>query len=70
MDRLQEGTIVADIVYNPLMTPFLLEAEKRQAKIVTGLGMFIHQGAIAFNHWLGQYPNTEKMMEKLIEQLK
>ncbi len=70
LDLLQEGTIVADIVYNPLMTPFLLEAEKRQAKIVTGLGMFIHQGAIAFNHWLGQYPNTEKMMEKLIEQLK
>lgn len=70
LNHLQEGTIVADIVYNPLMTPFLLEAERRKAIIVTGLGMFVHQGAIAFNHWLGVYPNTENMMNKLIEQLK
>lgn len=70
LNKLQEGTIVADIVYNPLMTPFLMAAEKRNAIIVTGLGMFVHQGAIAFNHWLGDYPNTAKMMDKLIDQLK
>lgn len=70
LNGLQEGTIVADIVYNPLMTPFLTEAEKRGATIVTGLGMFVHQGAIAFNHWLGEYPNAEKMMDKLMKQLK
>lgn len=70
LNELQEGTIVSDIVYNPLMTPFLIEAEKRNATIVTGLGMFVHQGAIAFNYWLGQYPDTEKMMDRLIEQLK
>lgn len=70
LDRLQKETIVADIVYNPLMTPFLTEAEKRGAIIVTGLGMFVHQGAIAFHHWLGQYPDTENMMQKLMEQLK
>lgn len=70
LDRLQKETIVADIVYNPLITPFLAEAENKGAKIVTGLGMFVHQGAIAFNYWLGQYPNTEKMMNRLMEQLK
>ncbi|NLY79777.1 MAG: shikimate dehydrogenase [Lysinibacillus sp.] len=70
LNGIQEGTIVADIVYNPLMTPFLTEAEKRGATIVTGLGMFVHQGAIAFNHWLGEYPNAEKMMDKLMKQLK
>jgi len=70
LEKLQKETIVADIVYNPLMTHFLIEAEKRGAKIVTGLGMFVHQGAIAFQYWLGQYPNTENMMQTLIEQLK
>lgn len=70
LDGLQKEAIAADIVYNPLMTPFLLEAEKRGAKIVTGLGMFVHQGAIAFKHWLGQYPDTEEMMKRLMEQLK
>lgn len=69
LDKLEEKTIVADIVYNPLMTPFLLEAQKRGGIIVTGLGMFIHQGAIAFNHWLGTYPDTTKMAELLSKQL-
>lgn len=69
LDKLHEGAIVADIVYNPLMTPFLLEAEKKKAKIVNGLGMFVHQGAIAFNYWLGKYPNTNFMNKKLTNQL-
>lgn len=69
LDKLQEGAIVADIVYNPLMTPFLIEAQKRKAIIVNGLGMFVHQGAIAFNHWLGQYPNTNGMTTTLTEEL-
>ncbi|MFP3916967.1 shikimate dehydrogenase [Lysinibacillus telephonicus] len=69
LEKLQEGAIVADIVYNPLMTTFLLEAQKKNAKIVNGLGMFVHQGAIAFNYWLGQYPNTNLMIKRLTEEL-
>lgn len=69
LTKLKEKTIVADIVYNPLMTPFLKEAEQKGAIIVTGLGMFVHQGAIAFNHWLGIYPDTLNMMETLTKQL-
>lgn len=69
LEKLQAGAIVADIVYNPLMTPFLLEAQNKNAKIVNGLGMFVHQGAIAFNYWLGQYPNTNLMTKRLTEEL-
>lgn len=69
LNKLKEKTIVADIVYNPLMTPFLLEAKKKKAVIVNGLGMFVHQGAISFQHWLGTYPNTAKMMDILSKQL-
>jgi len=69
LEKLQEGAIAADIVYNPLMTPFLLEAEKKNAQIVNGLGMFVHQGAIAFNYWLGQYPNTNNMIKRLTADL-
>ena len=70
LEKLQEGAIAADIVYNPLMTPFLLEAQKKEAKIVNGLGMFVHQGAIAYNYWLEQYPNTNNMIKRLTEELK
>ena len=69
LEKLQEGAIAADIVYNPLMTPFLAEAQKQGAEIVNGLGMFVHQGAIAFNHWLGQYPNTNNMIKRLTDEL-
>lgn len=69
LEKMLEGAIVADIVYNPLMTPFLLAAEKKGATIVNGLGMFVHQGAIAFEYWLGQSPNTNSMIAKLEVQL-
>ncbi|MGE7623276.1 shikimate dehydrogenase [Viridibacillus sp. NPDC096237] len=69
LDQLATKAIVADIVYNPLMTPFLQVAEQRGATVVTGLGMFVHQGALAFNYWLGQFPNTTSMKESLTEQL-
>ncbi|MGF0471040.1 shikimate dehydrogenase [Lysinibacillus fusiformis] len=69
LNHLAKGAIVADIVYNPLMTPFLQAAEEKGATIVTGLGMFVHQGAIAFEHWLGDYPNTNSMIVQLNAQL-
>jgi len=67
--RLAEGAIVADIVYNPLMTPFLKAADEKGATVVAGLGMFVHQGAIAFEHWLGEYPNTNSVIAQLKVQL-
>lgn len=69
LEQLAEGAIVADIVYNPLMTPFLKAADEKGATVVTGLGMFVHQGAIAFEHWLGEYPNTNSMIAQLKVQL-
>jgi len=36
--------VVFDLVYNPLVTPLLKQAKKQQAKIISGLDMFIGQG--------------------------
>lgn len=69
MDKFPTGAIAADIVYNPLMTPFLLAAQEKQAVIVNGLGMFVHQGAVAYEYWLGEYPNTNSMIARLTQQL-
>ena len=69
LEKFPTGAIAADIVYNPLMTPFLLAAEKKGATIVNGLGMFVHQGAIAYEHWLQQSPNTDAMLVQLTKQL-
>ena len=60
-----EGTVVADIIYNPLETEFLAEAREKGAQTLNGVGMFVHQGALAFETWTGIRPNTEKMIEKI-----
>jgi len=62
---LKPSAIVADIVYNPLLTPFLLEAKEQRARTVTGLGMFVHQGSLSFQKWTTHRPNTERMMKEL-----
>lgn len=69
MDQLSSTAIVADIVYNPLMTPFLIEAKKKGATVVTGLGMFIHQGALAYSYWTDSYPEAKVVKNLLLEQL-
>ncbi|MDI2588189.1 shikimate dehydrogenase [Psychrobacillus sp. NEAU-3TGS] len=69
LNQIKEHAIVADIVYNPLVTPFLEEAKKYNVRTVNGLGMLVHQGAIAFSYWNGVKPNTEQMVERLTEQL-
>ncbi len=47
---------VADIVYNPLETPLLRDARARGHPVMDGLGMLLHQGAIAFAAWYGVAP--------------
>lgn len=68
-ERIAEKAVVADIIYNPLKTEFLIEAEKRGALLLNGTGMFVHQGALAFEKWTGIRPNTEKMIVKITETL-
>lgn len=69
LNHIKNHAIVADIVYNPLVTPFLEEAKKYEVRSINGLGMLVHQGAIAFSYWIGQMPNTDRMVERLTEQL-
>ena len=48
------NTLVCDLVYNPLITPFLRIAQDRDAKVMNGMGMLIYQGAAAFELWTGR----------------
>ncbi len=59
------GAVVADIIYNPLETEFLIEASENGAYILNGTGMFVHQGALAFKKWTTIQPDTEKMIGKI-----
>jgi shikimate dehydrogenase len=54
MDALPSGAAVVDLVYDPLETTVLRAARARGLRAVDGLGMLLHQGALAFEHWTGQ----------------
>ncbi|MEO6301203.1 MAG: shikimate dehydrogenase [Paracoccaceae bacterium] len=59
LDALSPGTIVTDLVYTPLATPFLIEAQERGAHIVDGLGMLLHQAAPGFERWFDHRPDVD-----------
>jgi shikimate dehydrogenase len=52
--RLSDQHIVFDLIYRPLTTRLLHEAQAVGAKTIDGLGMFLQQGAAAFHLWLGK----------------
>jgi len=54
IDQLRHETIVCDIVYSPLATPFLIAAGERGHKCVDGLSMLMHQAVPGYKAWLGR----------------
>jgi shikimate 5-dehydrogenase len=58
-ELMHEDLVVKDCVYNPLQTGLIKEAEKCNAKIVSGLKMLIYQGMEAFRIWTGVTPPVE-----------
>ena len=64
-DWLQSNTIVYDIVYTPPVTPLMKAASERRCPTLGGIGMLVHQGAIAFEKWTGVTPCTETMHHAL-----
>ncbi len=66
---IKKNCIAIDIVYNPLETMFLQNAKKQGALIQNGIGMFVHQAAIAFEIWTGLIPDIKKMNECVLQKL-
>jgi shikimate dehydrogenase len=66
---IKPGTLVFDTVYNPLRTRLLREAEEAGARILSGLGMLVYQGAAAFRLWTGVEPPLELMYDAVTEVL-
>lgn len=58
LDRLQPEAVVTDIVYTPLKTPLLIDAERRGNRVVGGLGMLLHQAVRGFSLWFGVRPKV------------
>ena len=64
-DLLMPAHVVCDIVYQPAITPLLDAAAQRSAYTVGGIGMLLHQAAIAFEMHTGHSAPLEVMREAL-----
>lgn len=58
--RLPGTAVVNDIVYNPLRTPLLEQADVLGLKTVDGLGMLLHQARPGFAAWFGHQPEVNE----------
>lgn len=59
LDYLSPNALATDLVYNPLKTQFLMDAERLGCHVVDGLGMLLHQAAPGFERWFGQRPDVD-----------
>ena len=57
---------VSDLIYNPLETRLLRESRLRGCTVHGGLGMFVYQGAVAFEHWFGIQAPVDTMRQAVL----
>jgi shikimate dehydrogenase len=66
---LTEEMVVMDIVYNPLKTKLLQDAEAAGCRTVDGTAMFVYQGALQFELWTGEKAPVELMRQTVLAAL-
>ena len=63
---LDPHTIIADIVYTPLITSLLKAAKTHGHPIVPGLGMLLHQAVFGFEKWFGLRPQVTRELYDIV----
>lgn len=60
------GSVVTDLVYTPLETEFLRQAQQSGCVTVDGLGMLLHQAAPGFERWFGHKPEVTEALRAAV----
>lgn len=63
---LRADALVSDIVYTPLLTPLLADAQARGHATVDGLGMLLHQARPGFHAWFGIDPAVTPALRRAV----
>ncbi len=62
--------LVFDLVYNPQETPLIRMAREKGISVITGVEMFVHQGARQFEIWTGKPAPEEDMLRVVVHALR
>lgn len=66
LSSLPPQSIIYDLVYKPLITDLLKQAQDKGYKIVTGIGMLLHQARPGFQAWFGQQVDIDDDLVKKV----
>ena len=61
VEAIRPGAVVVDLVYHPLETPLVQAASRAGARAYGGLGMLVHQAALAFEIFTGRSAPLDAM---------
>jgi shikimate dehydrogenase len=61
--------VLVDLIYTPLQTRLLSHGDKQGARTISGLEMFLHQGARSFEIWLGLHMPVDEIRPLIINKL-
>ncbi|MCA1623188.1 MAG: shikimate dehydrogenase [Acidobacteria bacterium] len=62
--------LVYDLIYNPLETPFIKEAQRTNVRTIRGLAMLLRQGMEQFEIWTGKDAPMKEMSDAALRKLK
>lgn len=65
-DVLKDHMVVMDVVYNPLRTKLIKDAENAGCTVIDGLSMFVNQGAAQFELFTGVKAPVELMRRTVV----
>ena len=63
----KKGGIAIDLIYNPLKTSFMKQAEKENMRVINGLDMLIYQAKSGFQNWFNKKPAYTNELKEIIE---
>lgn len=66
LSLLPKTALVTDIVYSPLITGLLTQAQARGNTTVDGLGMLLYQAVPAFEAWFGVRPEVTEELRQYV----
>jgi 3-dehydroquinate dehydratase / shikimate dehydrogenase len=62
--------LVFDLVYNPVDTPLIRMAREKGIPVITGIEMFVQQGARQFEIWTGKPAPEDEMLRVVVHALR
>lgn len=68
-NMMHKELIVNDVIYNPLETGIIKEANRAGAKTISGLKMLIYQGIESFKIWTGREPPVKIFEDAISEEV-